>query len=85
MSGFSSKTKKRIRARGSQINILISPLKKQKENMKYAYDYYCPSSNFRSLMVIKISSFFARRVVGSFSIQESRVKEAVNEVKASDV
>lgn len=53
--------------------------------MKYAYDYYCPSSNFRSLMVIKISSFFARRVVGSFSIQESRVKEAVNEVKASDV
>ena len=41
--------------RQSQINILISQFKN--ENMKYAYDYYCPSSNFRSLMVIKISSF----------------------------
>lgn len=33
--------------------------------MKYAYDYYCPSSNFRSLMVIKISSFFSSLLVVS--------------------
>lgn len=63
---------------------LISGFFASKErNMKYAYDYCCPSSNFRSLMVVKISSFsragnFLRRP----SIEEAHGMEMNEKAKS---
>jgi hypothetical protein len=53
------------------VELILCWLKKSraKANMRYAYDYYCPSSDFRSLMVIKISSFLSLLVAFGF-IQE---------------